>query len=111
MPTRGPTTGALPGVGRPALTQAQADTAGPTSAGQSHPPAHGRSDRDGGTTRDAVVVVPGDCLWTIAARAIGPDATDAEVAVAWPRWYARNRVTIGADPDLLIPGMVLRPPA
>ena len=100
-----PTTVALPGIDRPATTPAWGEVAGLTEAGQSHAPAHER------TTRDAVVVVPGDCLWTIAARAIGPAATDAEIAAAWPRWYARNRVTIGADPDLLIPGMVLRPPA
>ena len=107
----GPATIVLPGVGRPAITPPGAEAARPTSAGQSHAPGHGRSNSAGGTTPDAIVVESGDCLWTIAARAIGPDATDAEIAAAWPRWYARNRVTIGADPDLLIPGMVLRPPA
>ncbi|HEX6577497.1 MAG TPA: LysM domain-containing protein [Jiangellaceae bacterium] len=107
----GPATIVLPGVGRPAITPTRADAARPTSAGQSQAQAHGRSNGAGGSTPDAVVVVSGDCLWTIAARAIGPDATDAEIAVAWPRWYARNRVNIGTDPDLLIPGMVLRPPA
>jgi nucleoid-associated protein YgaU len=107
----GPATIVLPGVGRPAITPTRAEAARPTGAGQSHAQAHRRSNGPGGTTPDAVVVVSGDCLWTIAARAIGPYATDAEIAVAWPRWYARNRITIGADPDLLIPGMVLRPPA
>jgi nucleoid-associated protein YgaU len=82
---------------------------GAANAGEPDAPPDGRSGR--ATTPDAVVVVAGDCLWTIAARAIGPDATDAEIAATWPRWYARNRGVVGADPDLLIPGTVLRPPA
>ncbi len=57
-----------------------------------------------------VVVRRGDSLWAIAARHLGPGATDAEVAAEWPRWYAANRATIGADPDLVLPGQVLRPP-
>ena len=46
----------------------------------------------------------------IAARHLGVDANDAEVARAWPRWYAANRDVIGPDPDLLHPGMVLAIP-
>ncbi|MBT9255889.1 hypothetical protein KMZ32_10425 [Phycicoccus sp. MAQZ13P-2] len=63
------------------------------------------------TDADAVVVHRGDSLWTLAAHHLGPGATDAEVARAWPRWYAANRAVIGADPDLLLPGQVLRVPA
>lgn len=58
-----------------------------------------------------VVVHRGDTLWAIAARDLGPDATDAEVAGHWPRWYAANRAVIGPDPDLLLPGQVLRRPS
>lgn len=62
-----------------------------------------------------VVVEAGDCLWTIAAEAlaatIGSEPSDAAVADEWPRWYALNRAAIGADPDLLLPGMLLRAPA
>ncbi len=57
-----------------------------------------------------VVVRRGDCLWTIAARALGPAATDAQIAMAWPHWYAANRATIGPDPDLLLPGQRLLAP-
>ncbi|HET7760780.1 MAG TPA: LysM peptidoglycan-binding domain-containing protein, partial [Phycicoccus sp.] len=57
-----------------------------------------------------VVVRRGDSLWTIAARHLGPGAADGEVAVEWPRWYAANRAVIGEDPDLLLPGQVLRVP-
>jgi nucleoid-associated protein YgaU len=57
-----------------------------------------------------VVVRRGDTLWTIAARQLGPDATDAEIAEQWPRWWRANRTRIGDDPDLLLPGQVLEAP-
>lgn len=60
--------------------------------------------------RDEVVVRAGDTLWQIAACHLGPDATAAEVATEWPRWYAANRTLLGADPSLIRPGQVLRPP-
>ena len=52
----------------------------------------------------------GDTLWSIARRHLGPDASDAEVAREWPRWYAANRAVIGDDPDLILPGQQLAPP-
>ena len=42
---------------------------------------------------------------------LGPTATDAEIADAWPLWYAANRAVIGADPNLLQPGQQLVVPA
>lgn len=57
-----------------------------------------------------VTVGPGDCLWSIAGRHLGPQATDAEIAAAWPRWYVTNREVIGADPNLLHPGQQLMAP-
>ncbi|QIM21402.1 LysM peptidoglycan-binding domain-containing protein [Phycicoccus sp. HDW14] len=59
---------------------------------------------------DEVVVHRGDSLWSIAARHLGPGATDAEVARAWPHWYAENHDVVGPDPDRLLPGQVLRVP-
>jgi hypothetical protein len=64
---------------------------------------------DAGTPTE-VVVRRGDSLWSIAARQLGPDPSEAEIAEAWPAWYAANRVVIGPDPDLLLPGQVLRAP-
>lgn len=63
------------------------------------------------TVMDEVVVRRGDSLWSITARHLGPDATDAEIAVEWPRWYAANRDAVGGDPDVILPGTVLRPPS
>lgn len=61
----------------------------------------------GGTrcTPDGEVVVRrGDTLWDLAARSLGPGASDAEIAAAWPRWWHANHAAIGPDPDLLLPG-------
>jgi len=57
-----------------------------------------------------VVVQRGDSLWSIAARHLGPCASDAEIARAWPAWFAENRDVVGDDPGLILPGQVLRPP-
>ena len=59
---------------------------------------------------DEVVVRRGDTLWDIAARALDPGASAADIATSWPRWHAANRSTIGPDPDLIRPGQLLRPP-
>lgn len=57
-----------------------------------------------------VVVAPGDSLWSIVAARLGPLATAADVAEAWPGWFAANRSVIGDDPSLLLPGQVLHAP-
>lgn len=60
------------------------------------------------------VVVRGDCLWHIAADALlghlGRLPSPAEVAAAVDAWWQANADVIGSDPDLLLPGQVLRPP-
>ena len=58
-----------------------------------------------------VMVQAGDSLWSIAARELGPDASAEAIAARWPEWYAANRQVIGSDPDLILPGQVLRIPA
>ena len=59
---------------------------------------------------DPVVVAPGDTLWSIASRRLGPGATAPAVAAEWRRWHAANRSLIGSDPRRLRPGTTLRPP-
>ena len=60
------------------------------------------------------VVLRGECLWGIAAgdlaRRTGGTPTDAAVATAVDAWWQANDAVIGPDPDLLLPGQVLRPP-
>lgn len=59
----------------------------------------------------SVLVRPGDTLWSIASAALGPDAPAADIAAAWPQWYRANAAAIGADPNLIQPGITLTAPA
>jgi nucleoid-associated protein YgaU len=70
-------------------------------AGGVLPPAHPPA---GVTT---YVVRPGDCLWSIAARHLGPNPTSTAIAQSWPEWYAGNRGVIGRDPNVLHAGQRL----
>jgi nucleoid-associated protein YgaU len=58
-----------------------------------------------------VVVRPGDTLWDIAARDLPAGRSAAQIATAWPRWYAANRAVIGPDPGRIQPGERLVPPS
>ena len=87
------------------VIDATAQPAGPTRIGPVVPVAP-----RGAEPRTATVVVPGDTLWDIARRHLPSGASAADVARAWPRWYAANRAVIGPDPDLLHPGMRLQSP-
>jgi hypothetical protein len=86
-------------TGRP-LHPARAPLAGPA---RSAPP---RS----AVPRSAVRVRPGDTLWSLTARDLVPGQAPAAVAQWWPRLWADNRAVIGADPDLIHPGQLLRLP-
>lgn len=56
-------------------------------------------------------VRPGDCLWDIARRRLLPaNASVEDVDAAWRVLHRHNRAVIGADPDLLRPGTLLRLP-
>ena len=59
---------------------------------------------------EVVTVRRGDSLWSLVARHLGPRATDRQIAMAWPEWYAANVDVIGPDPDLIRPGQQLRIP-
>lgn len=89
---------------------ARSGTAGPASGGDVASPATGAGSAASGTTTGTVTVEPGDTLWAIAARHLPAGADDAQIAAAWPAWYAANRGTIGERPDLIHPGQLLAPP-
>ncbi len=58
-----------------------------------------------------VTVLAGDTLWDIAARQLGPTASDVDVALHWPRWYEANKAQIGESPHVLLPGQILKAPS
>ena len=85
--------------------------AGATSADPSSPPA---------TTHR---VSAGESLWSITEEILdagsagsptdpssGGPGTQAQIARAWPILYAANAESIGADPDLILPGTALNVP-
>ncbi len=89
--------------------------AAPASGGAA--PLDGASVPDWPTGRNvtgAHVVVPGDCLWQVAAGRLldqlGRPPGHGEVAAAVQAWWSVNADVIGPDPDLLLPGQVLLPP-
>ncbi len=77
--------------------------AGPQTRGASGPALGGHAT--------AVTVLAGDTLWDIVAANLGPEASDVDIALEWPRWYAANRALIGGSPDVLLPGQILQAPA
>ncbi|GGH97746.1 LysM peptidoglycan-binding domain-containing protein [Arthrobacter liuii] len=63
-----------------------------------------------GSQAGAVTVLAGDTLWDIVSAHLGPEASDVDIALEWPRWYAANRELIGGSPDVLLPGQILQAP-
>ncbi|MGH3495982.1 MAG: LysM peptidoglycan-binding domain-containing protein [Nocardioidaceae bacterium] len=60
---------------------------------------------------EVVVVRAGDSLWSLAERRLPPGTDDSRVVHAWRAWYRLNARVIGPDPDLILPGTLLRTPA
>ncbi len=123
VPWGGSTAGVAPPVPSgtavaPDATAVPSPSAAPTTSAGRTPAAHGTAPQVAPASpasargqRATVVVVRGDTLWGIAARHLPPDAGAAQVAAAWPDWYAANAATIGPDPGLILPGQVLVVPA
>jgi hypothetical protein len=57
-----------------------------------------------------VRVEPGDSLWRIAERHLPATVSDDAIDEQWQRLYAVNRDVIGANPDLIHPGLRLELP-
>ncbi|WP_115787874.1 LysM peptidoglycan-binding domain-containing protein [Arthrobacter silvisoli] len=68
------------------------------------------AQQTGGASAKEVVVLNGDSLWSIAARDLGPTASDVEIARHWPKWYTANKEAIGDDPGVILPGRILQAP-
>jgi len=73
----------------------------PVSVERSHPSS---------PTPSRHTVVVGDSLWTIVADRLPADVDHGDVLRGVRRWHERNRMVIGPDPDLLMPGQTLTAP-
>jgi len=108
-PSHARTTAPTPAAPTDAARTDAAPIAPPSRPGPATPPV-----RPTAAIPAVVVVQAGDSLWSLAEAALRSagtaDPTDCQVARAWPRWWAANREVVGDDPDLLLPGTVLRPP-
>lgn len=91
---------------------ATADPAPTTPSTLAGLPFPDRPTGDGGSADSdrTVVVRPGDSLWAISARTLGPGARAADVASYGRRVHLLNAAVIGPDPDLVHPGQRLRLP-
>jgi hypothetical protein len=63
-----------------------------------------------GAAERAVVVGPGDSLWSISAERLGPNASPRRVMKGVERIHALNRASIGADPATIFAGQQLALP-
>lgn len=98
----------------PPAAQAESDAPGAPSETTATP---GSVDAPIGSDRSPVdaagaeyEVRPGDSLWAIAATRLPEGATDADIDRYWRAIYAANASLIGDNPDLILPGQLLRLP-
>ena len=116
--TTGPVTSGPVGPQAPTAQPASTDPASTDPASTDPASTDPASTEAPGNTRPADTVQPatsvlvrsGDTLWSIAAAALPPGATAADIAAAWPQWHQANAEAIGADPNLIRPGTVLQAP-
>ena len=127
--TDGPTIAAPPPDPRPAPVVHAAPSVSPATVASSLPERHtqapgrttlGRSPRSVPTPSVVAspapnadgryVVAAGDCLWTIAARFLGPSATNRAIDRGWRQIYDANRASVGDNPSLIHPGLALTIP-
>jgi nucleoid-associated protein YgaU len=82
---------------QPESPRAPSDRATPTAEQSSH--------------KRFLTVRPGDSLWSIAKRLLGPDASAAQIARKVAELWKLNRERIGTGrPDLVMVGTKLRLP-
>ena len=55
-------------------------------------------------------VIHGDSLWGIAAGRLPSTASDQEIDLEWRSIYALNKVLIGSNPSMIVPGQILELP-
>src|ERR687889_640892 len=61
-------------------------------------------DEKGASATPRLVVEPGDSLWSISEKHLGPGATPEQIAYEVERIFELNRDQIGENPNLIFPG-------
>jgi hypothetical protein len=93
----------LPGVAE-AQEEAEAqEDMGPTASVEAEQNST-TDDEKGASATTRFVVEPGDSLWSISEKHIGPGATPEQVAYEVERIFELNRDQIGENPNLIFPG-------
>ncbi|WP_159625683.1 LysM peptidoglycan-binding domain-containing protein [Actinomyces sp. zg296] len=108
-----PSGGAATGVEEPAGSgDGERGTGSPGSReGSANSTPDAGSAPSAGTGQEAALVVePGQSLWSISAARLGPQASAADIARAWPLLYRANEGAIGSEPGLIHPGQRLTVP-
>lgn len=68
--------------------------------------------KEASATSGSVMVAPGDSLWAIASRTLGPSASDEQIAHKVVAIWDMNKARIGTgDPNLIFPGQRLTLPS
>lgn len=105
-----PTSHAVPGggtPGTPALVEGLPYPDRATSAAPSAYDGPGVVRRAAHAVDGRYVVSPGDTLWAIARRDLGPGASPTSVEARWREIYRANLTVVGSNPDLILPGTPL----
>ncbi|MDQ2740445.1 MAG: LysM peptidoglycan-binding domain-containing protein [Actinomycetota bacterium] len=89
---------------------ARSDPAGDRAEKQPAPAVNVDWPSGTGVRGGEVVVLRSDSLWSIAARHLPGDASDAEIDRTWHQWYSANSAVLGSDPNLIFPGQILLAP-
>jgi hypothetical protein len=99
-------------VALPGAAEAQGGTDGASvGATQNANDGYAAASRPAAESPARLVVEPGDCLWSISQKRLGPDAAPARVANEVERIFEVNRDRIGDDPGLIFAGQeLLLPP-
>jgi hypothetical protein len=98
----------------PGIAQAQQTPAVSTKADQN---ADGNMNSATTASRPApepsgrLMVYPGDSLWSISQRELGPHATPQQIANEFERTFELNRDRIGDNPNVIVPGQELLLPS
>lgn len=93
---------------QPAPTTGDQGAAAP--AGNDADPVTSTTGSAAAMSTGAVIVQPGDSLWSIAAATLPASASASDIDSVWRAWYLTNRQLIGDDPDRIEPGQSLLPP-